>query len=269
MPNYAHDDNNNRIETLSKEEVYALLAAAIQQGQLPVLEQDTAFVTMVKSIIDGQAYKMAFCTQAQYNELVAQGQVQNNTMYYITDDTTLSDIETFINDLADYVDTFITGAQPKLDLIWKENYDVYFGQPYYNTIIRGLTLKDGNGNNILTSEDLPKTDLTIVSTSTILVPNFKYAEITQSGLYLVEAHKTIGSVTYKYTVLISIDVTWLGTDANKQNFASIGDATLEQGIKVVYESGLNKIALYSTVSSVNDTLVHDYDLVKCKLITKY
>lgn len=92
MPHYAHDDNNNRIETLSKEEIYALLAAAIQQGQLPVLEQDTAFVTMLKSIVDGKAYKVAFCTQAQYNELEATGQLQADTYYYITDDESYDDI---------------------------------------------------------------------------------------------------------------------------------------------------------------------------------
>ena len=53
MTHYIHDEKNNRIEGMSKEEIYALLAAAIQEGQLPSVDEDTAFVTMIKSIVDG------------------------------------------------------------------------------------------------------------------------------------------------------------------------------------------------------------------------
>lgn len=116
MPNYAHDDNNNRIETLSKEEIYALLAAAIQQGQLPILEQDTAFVTMLKSILDGKAYKVAFCTQAQYNELEAEELLEADTYYFITDDTSYDDIvETIDNILVDInnLDSRVTTLESK------------------------------------------------------------------------------------------------------------------------------------------------------------
>ena len=99
MPKYVHDENNNRIEALSKEEVYALLAAAIQQGELPQVPQDTAFVTMIKSIVDGKAYKQAFCTQAQYNDLKASDLLELDTLYYIIDDTTAADINTAITAL--------------------------------------------------------------------------------------------------------------------------------------------------------------------------
>lgn len=100
MPKYVHDDYNNRIEALSKEDVYALLAAAIQQGQLPSVAADTAFVTMLKSIVDGQAYKIGLCTQAQYNELQAEGELQANALYIVTDDETYDDLVQAINDLS-------------------------------------------------------------------------------------------------------------------------------------------------------------------------
>lgn len=103
MAFYAHDDLNNRIETLSKEEIYALLAAAIQQGQLPQIDQNTAFVTMIKSIVDGKAYKQAFCTQAQYNELLAAGTLEADTMYYITDDESYNDLVNIIQTLQSQV----------------------------------------------------------------------------------------------------------------------------------------------------------------------
>lgn len=117
MANYAHDENNNRIETLSKEQVYALLAAAIQQGQLPVLEQDTAFVTMVKSIVDGKSYKIGFCTQAQYNELEAQGLLEADALYIITDDDSYDDLATALTNLSndiESINTTLTALQDAL-----------------------------------------------------------------------------------------------------------------------------------------------------------
>jgi len=107
MAFYAHDDLNNRVETLSKEGIYALLAAAIQQGQLPQIDQNTAFVTMIKSIVDGKAYKQAYCTQAQYNELVAAGTVEGNTMYIITDDDSYTTLVNMINQLNENVSNYI------------------------------------------------------------------------------------------------------------------------------------------------------------------
>ena len=99
MTHYIHDEKNNRIEGMSKEEIYALLAAAIQQGQLPSVDADTAFVTMFKSIVDGKTYKMAFCTQAQYNQLEAQGLLEVNAYYVITDDETYDDLIVYIDSI--------------------------------------------------------------------------------------------------------------------------------------------------------------------------
>ncbi len=98
---FVHDENHNRIEALSKEEIYALLNEAIQEGQLPVLDQDTAFVTMIKSIIDGKAYKIGFCTQAVYNQLEAAEQLEADCLYIITDDASYEELEQAISDLQD------------------------------------------------------------------------------------------------------------------------------------------------------------------------
>lgn len=98
MTHYIHDEKNNRIEGMSKEEIYALLAEAIQTGQLPSVDEDTAFVTMFKSIVDGKTYKMAFCTQAQYNQLEAQGLLVADAYYIITDDETYDELVAIINE---------------------------------------------------------------------------------------------------------------------------------------------------------------------------
>ena len=97
MAKYVHDDLNNRIESMSKEEIYALIDEVIESGELPT-DVQAAFVTALKSIVDGKAYKIGFCTAAQYNELVAQGQLQEDALYIITDDSTYDDIIALINE---------------------------------------------------------------------------------------------------------------------------------------------------------------------------
>lgn len=98
---YVLDENNNKVESLSKEEVIALIAKAIQEGQLPSVDEDTAFVTKLKSAVDGKTYKVGFCTQAQYNELEANGSIESNTYYFITDDDTETDLEDSIKKIID------------------------------------------------------------------------------------------------------------------------------------------------------------------------
>ena len=103
MANYAHDDLNNRIETLSKEEIYALIDEVIESGELPT-DVQAAFVTALKSIVDGKPYKIGLCTQAEYNELEAQGELQEDALYIITDDTTAQDIEEEIENINAHLD---------------------------------------------------------------------------------------------------------------------------------------------------------------------
>lgn len=109
MAKYVHDDLNNRIESMSKEEIYALIDAVIESGELPT-ELQEAFVTAFKSIVDGKAYKMAFCTQAEYNELEAQGELVADALYIITDDSSYDDLVELINNA-------ITGFQATIDAL--------------------------------------------------------------------------------------------------------------------------------------------------------
>ena len=104
MAHYIHDDLNNRIEGLSKEEIYALIDEVIETGELPTNLQ-AAFVTALKSIVDGQAYKIGFCSQAEYNALEAGGNLEPNALYIITDDSSYNDLATAINTNADDIDS--------------------------------------------------------------------------------------------------------------------------------------------------------------------
>ena len=96
MAYYVRDNNNNLIEGLSKEEIYALLDEAIRTGQLPSVDDDTAFVTKLKCSVTGVASSVAFITEAKYNELRTGGLLKPNTLYFITDDTTEDTLENAI-----------------------------------------------------------------------------------------------------------------------------------------------------------------------------
>lgn len=93
---YVLDENKNLIEAYSKEDVLALLERAIADGDLSSVEEDSAFVSKFKSLIDGETHHIEFVTQAKYNELSAAGQLVSNTYYFITDDTTAEDLEAAI-----------------------------------------------------------------------------------------------------------------------------------------------------------------------------
>ena len=96
MAYYVRDNNNNLIEGLSKEEIYALLDEAIRTGQLPSVDDETAFVTKLKCSVTGVSSSVAFITEAKYNELRTGGLLKPNTLYFITDDTTEDTLENAI-----------------------------------------------------------------------------------------------------------------------------------------------------------------------------
>lgn len=96
MAYYVRDNNNNLIEGLSKEEIYALLDEAIRTGQLPSVDDETAFVTKLKCSVTGIASSVAFITEAKYNELRTGGLLKPNTLYFITDDNTEDTLENAI-----------------------------------------------------------------------------------------------------------------------------------------------------------------------------
>ncbi len=90
---YVVDDKKNLIEAYDKEGVLSLLAQAIQDGSLEGITADSAFISKIKCCVSGITNKIAFVTQAKYNELLQDNKIESNTYYYITDDTTAEDIE--------------------------------------------------------------------------------------------------------------------------------------------------------------------------------
>jgi hypothetical protein len=93
------DENHNLIEAFDKEGVLSVLEQAIKDGSLSGIVADSAFVTKLKCCVSGQTNRIAFVTQAKYNELEAKGQTENGVYYYITDDDTLDGIDNRFKEL--------------------------------------------------------------------------------------------------------------------------------------------------------------------------
>ena len=142
MAHYIHDDLNNRIEGLSKEEIYALIDEVIASGELPT-DAQTAFVTALKSIVDGNPYKIGFCTTAEYNELAAQGELVEDALYIITDDSTYDDLVAAITAMqtalttltarVDVIETVLNNDKPNITSIDTPRIDDNFSEFYAET----------------------------------------------------------------------------------------------------------------------------------------
>lgn len=101
MKHIIDDSDKNKYEAYTKTETLQVIQEAISSGELP--EEINGLVLTLKNPIDNLGYKIAFCTQAKYNELKAAGTLETNCYYYITDDTTLEDFEADFQEVLDEV----------------------------------------------------------------------------------------------------------------------------------------------------------------------
>lgn len=84
---YCMCDSNCKYETMTKEQILAAIAQAVETGS--VGDCDTGFITKVKETNSGGYVTFWVGTQAQYNALAEN---ELNCLYIITDDTTKADI---------------------------------------------------------------------------------------------------------------------------------------------------------------------------------
>ena len=124
---YVLDENKNLIEGYDKQGVLSVLEQAIENGDLENIDEDSAFVSKIKSLLNGTTHHIEFVTQAQYNALEADEQLVPNTYYFITDDTTVEDLEEEIGeikqDISDIQDTLNVSGIKK---IRKEATTIYY-----------------------------------------------------------------------------------------------------------------------------------------------
>ena len=90
MKHIFDDTDKNKYEALDKAETLAAIQQIIEQGEIPSTLLNGVALTL-RNPIDDVDYKIAFCTQAKYNELEQGGELESNCYYYITDDTSWDD----------------------------------------------------------------------------------------------------------------------------------------------------------------------------------
>ena len=130
MPKYyLLDDSKNKIEVENIEgNLYRTILAKIH------------------SDLNNKDYAIEFVTQAQYNQLEADGELVANTYYFITDDATAEDIEKFlnqlnnsVNDLSDLVNNHTNLINGKVDNnVTYENIDERITQRIINDATNGV-----------------------------------------------------------------------------------------------------------------------------------
>ena len=133
MKHIIDDLDKNKYEAYTKQEVLEVIQEAISSGELP--EEINGLVLTFKNPVDNEGYKIAFCTQAKYNELEQGGQLEVNCYYFITDDSTFDDWNTIITDLQNDFEELRQEVEEAIDtgLRYKlTNIDCAFDFSYWN-----------------------------------------------------------------------------------------------------------------------------------------
>lgn len=91
---YVLDDGENQREGMTKEQILAAIAEAISTGQ--VTGDYSAFIEMIKEQNKGVGIKMWVGTQA---ELLALPEIEADTIYYVSDLSTLADLDNALAEL--------------------------------------------------------------------------------------------------------------------------------------------------------------------------
>jgi hypothetical protein len=92
---YALDENNNRIQTLSKEEILSAIAQA--QEAASVLDYEGAFITKIRELNANKDLQFWIGTQAEYNAISPKAK---NVLYIISDDNHKEEIIEGIENIA-------------------------------------------------------------------------------------------------------------------------------------------------------------------------
>ena len=99
MSHFVLDENNNKIEAYSAQEVISVLEQAIADGSLKNVVAGQAVIDKLKCCVGGNTHHVAFITQAKYNELEESGNIIADCVYFITDDTTADDCSALLAEL--------------------------------------------------------------------------------------------------------------------------------------------------------------------------
>lgn len=130
---YCYCENNCKYETMSKEEILAAIAQAVETGKIG--ECDTGFITTVKTI-NGLPLKFFVGAQSDYEVLTAEQ--KSNLFAIITNDTTKEGILNAIKELQDIMDG--VSAVPKANYSEQARWLGDCVEPKYDDVGKGFII---------------------------------------------------------------------------------------------------------------------------------
>lgn len=141
---YCFCSSNCKYETMTKEQILAAIAQAVQTGS--VGDCDTGFITKIKEKNGGKCVTFWVGTQAQYNAIESKEQ---NCMYIITDDTLGNDLKNLVTVKHEHSDGMLVR--------W---FSDGFAECWVNYRIPNVTTPHEKGGLYLSSRfDLPMPDI--------------------------------------------------------------------------------------------------------------
>lgn len=242
MKYYVLDENKNLVEAYDKEGVLAVLAQAIEDGSLDNITSDSAFISKIKCCVNGVSNNIAFITQAKYNELEANGELRENTYYYITDDTTCEDINAALEALNEAINSCNNSSIKTLNVGTNDN---ALTVGYGSGAAKRVTL---NANQLINSGSW--TELALQAKQT-----FYETELERGGIYLMQ-YMTGSGAPYKYDlglVYILPDLAAAGENAQIFKFMiDAGGSTNDLRFMFTYDSESKKVKIWWDSQTISE-----------------
>lgn len=91
---YVHDENHNRYEGMTREQIINAIVQAVEQGEITDL--DDGFITKIKEQNGNNNIQLWIGTSAQFNALETKDE---NTLYILTDDDSADDWDQIAEDV--------------------------------------------------------------------------------------------------------------------------------------------------------------------------
>lgn len=107
-------NSNCKYESLTREQIIAAIAEATGNT---VTDVDEAFITKIKEQNTGAAVKFWVGTQAEYNAIVAKGEVEENTLYCTSDGSAI----TLLSARIDNAEVQISANEALIDGLYSQN----------------------------------------------------------------------------------------------------------------------------------------------------
>ena len=248
MAKYVLDDNNNKVEAFDKEEVLAILAQAIADGSLDNITADSAFISKLKCCVTNGTVNVAFISNAKYNELEASGTLDEQTLYFITDDTTLDGIDEHLKALTKSLEelnnkfkfnTDENGVLKYGDVIIPQKKLLWSGKATSSIITLPQTLKQGDKFEIVLKF---VTNLSGSNVTAITIVNGYVQSIARNAANQIEI--------LVYTVLNKAKSTLNGAAYTDEDIKVYGTADSTGGVNILHienASTYEEIKIYKII----------------------